>query len=98
LLLTSQDIGRRMKCRACWAEKAYVRQVSGWRGILHKVCFLVPLKCHHCYFKFAAFWPTTVGQQITPPVLRVSPSTASLASEPAERPAVAAAAMQRRAA
>jgi hypothetical protein len=69
-----------MKCRACWAEKAFVRPVTGWRSIVHRTCLLVPLKCHHCYHKFAVFWPLTLGKQLTPPVLRVAPGTATHAA------------------
>ena len=33
---TTNDMGTKdMKCRACWTDKAYVRDVSGWRGRLH---------------------------------------------------------------
>ena len=32
-----------MKCRACWADKAFVRQVQGWRLLLHKCFVLTPL-------------------------------------------------------
>jgi hypothetical protein len=64
-----------MKCRACWADKAYVRQLTGWRKTLHSALFFVPLKCHHCYHKFSVFWPLTVGKQTTPPAFKVAPGT-----------------------
>ena len=62
-----------MKCRRCWAEKAYLREVKGWKGVLLACLWLVPMKCHHCYHRFVAFWPLTIGKQITPPPLRIVP-------------------------
>lgn len=63
-----------MKCPACWTEKAYVRKVGGWKGLLLCCLFIVPLKCHHCYHKFNVSWFATLGKQITPPP-RVSPGS-----------------------
>ena len=52
-----------MKCRACWSDKAYLREVKGWRGVALNWLGIVPLKCHHCYHKSWAFflqaWGTT---------------------------------------
>jgi hypothetical protein len=62
-----------MKCRACWADKAYVRQARGWREIAMTWLGFVPLKCQHCYHKFAVLRPLTIGQQLTPPVRKTSP-------------------------
>jgi len=59
-----------MKCPVCWAEKAYVRKVPGWQGVLYRVALLVPLKCHHCYHKFVVSWFSTVGRTIHPPKIR----------------------------
>ena len=59
-----------MKCRACWAEKAYVRNVGGWKGQLMSCLLLVPLKCHHCYHKFNVLWFFTIGKRLTPPPIR----------------------------
>jgi len=57
----------RIKCPQCWAEKAYVRRVEGWRGWMLTLLLLRPLKCHHCYFKFVVPWLSTIGKQIHPP-------------------------------
>ena len=70
-----------MKCRACWAEKAYVRQVSGWKGWLMAGLLLVPLKCHHCYHKFTVHWLFTLGKRLTPPPLHVTPAEATVGRE-----------------
>jgi hypothetical protein len=59
-----------MKCRACWADKAYIREIKGWRGSAMSWLGVVPLKCHHCYHKFSVPWFLTIGKQLTPPVLR----------------------------
>ena len=59
-----------MKCPICWAEKAYVRKVHGWKALLYSVALLVPLKCHHCYHKFTVSWFATVGRTIHPPKIR----------------------------
>lgn len=77
-----------MKCRACWADKAYIHPVKGWRGTLLSCVFLVPLKCHHCYHKFCVPAFSTWGKQLMPPTLRVSKETqsgATVASLAAQR-------------
>ena len=56
-----------MKCRACWAEKAYVREVRGWRGVALNWLGFVPLKCQHCYHKFSVLRLLAIGQELTPP-------------------------------
>ncbi len=56
-----------MKCYSCWAEKAYIRQVKGWRGLVLSCLMRVPLKCHHCYHKFTVSWFSTLGKQLTAP-------------------------------
>ena len=56
-----------MKCPACWAEKAFVRQVDGWKGAVLRCLLVVPMKCHHCYHDFYIPWIMTIGKQITPP-------------------------------
>jgi len=56
-----------MKCPVCWAEKAYVRRVEGWKGLLYRVLTLVPMKCHHCYHKFVVSWFVMLGKPIYPP-------------------------------
>jgi hypothetical protein len=62
-----------MKCRACWTDKAYLRDVSGWRGTLHSWLGMVPLKCHHCYHKFSVPWFSTIGKRLTPPAIVARP-------------------------
>jgi hypothetical protein len=74
-----------MKCRSCWADKAYVRPVKGWKGLLLKCLWMVPLKCHHCYHKFSVPWLLTLGKPLTPPALRVAPGTHGEAGEPVRR-------------
>jgi hypothetical protein len=59
-----------MKCPACWADKAYVRQVTGLRGAILSCLFLVPLRCHHCYHKFNVLRLFTIGKRLTPPILK----------------------------
>ena len=60
-----------MKCRACWTDKAYKREVSGWRGTAYSWLGMVPLKCHHCYHKFTVPWFLTIGKRLTPPVMKI---------------------------
>jgi hypothetical protein len=62
-----------MKCRACWTDKAYIRDVSGWRGNLYRWLGMVPLKCHHCYHKFSVSWFSTIGKRMTPPAVAARP-------------------------
>lgn len=62
-----------MKCPKCWTEKAYLRPVKGWMGMLLSCLLLVPLKCHHCYHKFCVFWFFTLGQRLEPPTMQVTP-------------------------
>ena len=66
-----------MKCPVCWAEKAYIRRVNGWKGIALACLLIVPMKCHHCYHKFHVSWFTTLGKSITPPPLRIAPISRS---------------------
>jgi len=56
-----------MKCPSCWAEKAYVRRVKGWKGVLLACLFMRPMKCHHCYHTFTVSRIFTIGQSIYPP-------------------------------
>ncbi len=63
-----------MKCRACWAEKAYVRQARGWREIALTWLGLVPLKCQHCYHRFWTPRPLTIGKQLVPPPRKTAPA------------------------
>jgi len=64
-----------MKCPVCWADKAYVHPVNGWKALLYHVLMIVPLKCHHCYHKFSVSWFATIGKTVHPP--KVSKSQAS---------------------
>lgn len=64
-----------MKCPRCWAEKAYLRQVKGWKGVLLACLLLVPLKCNHCYHRFVVSRFFTIGKQVTPPPLRIMPAS-----------------------
>lgn len=66
-----------MKCRYCWSDKAYLRNVPGWRGFLFSCALLVPLRCHHCYEKSVVSWFFTIGKQMHPPRLRIAPGTGS---------------------
>ena len=73
-----------MKCRACWADKAYIREVAGWRGVVCSWLGLVPLKCHHCYHKFSLPWFMTIGKRLTPPAMKLGPVPVStLGQKPA---------------
>ena len=62
-----------MKCPRCWAEEAYVRRVSGWKGILLACLLLRPLKCNHRYHKFSVFRFFTIGKPTEPPTLPFAP-------------------------
>ncbi len=64
-----------MKCPRCWAEKAYIRQVKGWKGVFLALLLLEPMKCHHCYHKFVVPWFSTFGKQTKPPKPRLSSAT-----------------------
>lgn len=61
-----------MKCSACWAEKAYRREVAGWRGAFYRWLGIVPLKCQHCHHKFVVPRVLTIGQRVVPPPLRTA--------------------------
>lgn len=62
-----------MKCPRCWAYEAYTYEANGgWKEFLLGCLLLIPMKCQHCYHKFHVFWPFTIGQQMTPPTLRVT--------------------------
>jgi len=74
-----------MKCPACWAEKAYVRKVKGYKGTLLKCLFIVPLRCHHCYHEFSVPWLMTIGKRTDPPTLRVASTPAPRATVPHAR-------------
>ncbi|MBN2022400.1 MAG: hypothetical protein JW809_06355 [Pirellulales bacterium] len=63
-----------MKCPVCWAEKAYVRRVDGWKGKLLALFLIVPMQCHHCYHRFHVLWFQTWGKRTQPP-LRIAPNT-----------------------
>jgi hypothetical protein len=62
-----------MKCPRCWTQKAYLRKVPGWRGILLACLLLQPMKCLHCRHKFVTSWFFTLGKQVRPPKLRIAP-------------------------
>ena len=66
-----------MKCPACWADKAYVRQVTPVRHAILSCLFLVPLRCHHCYHKFTVPRLLTIGKRLIPPVLKAPQHTPS---------------------
>lgn len=61
-----------MKCPRCWAEKAYLRQVTGWQRVLCACLLLAPLKCHHCYHKFTVPRLFCLGKRLVPPPARAS--------------------------
>ncbi len=56
-----------MKCPKCWAEKAWIREVHGFKRIVLKSLCVVPLRCHHCYHRFHVSWFQTIGQNLNPP-------------------------------
>jgi len=60
-----------MKCPRCWAEKAYLREVKGWKGILMRCLALRPMRCRHCYHRFTVTWFRTLGKQVLPPAPRL---------------------------
>ncbi len=55
-----------MKCPACWAEKAFVRQAKKRRDVLLRYLSFVPMRCHHCYHEFYVPWILTLGKQTAP--------------------------------
>lgn len=87
-----------MKCPKCWAEKAWIREVHGFKRVLLKSFCAVPLRCHHCYHKFHVSWFNTIGQQLDPPMpaadLRVYPPSADFSPQPTQ-PVSAASNMRR---
>jgi len=56
-----------MKCPACWAEKAFIRQNRDRKDALLRYLLLMPMRCHHCYHEFYVFWFSTIGKRIDPP-------------------------------
>jgi len=78
-----------MKCRACWAEKAFQRPVPGWPGVLLTCLLRVPLKCHHCYHKFTVSWFSTIGKQLVVPPHLLQQNRAAAAPTPGQSPAAA---------
>ena len=74
-----------MKCPRCWAEKAYMRKVAGFQGFLLGCALLVPMKCHHCYHKFAVPWFVTIGREMKPPQPRISPIGGAIRSAHAKK-------------
>ena len=75
-----------MKCRFCWASKAYRRtNVRGWERILTACLLLVPVRCHHCYQKFYVPWFVTWGVDIEAPPRPETPYEAKQLSLAARR-------------
>jgi hypothetical protein len=70
-----------MKCRACWTDKAYRREVSGWRRLACTWLGMVPLKCHHCYHKFTVPWPLTIGKRLSPPAMKIHAATVTASGQ-----------------
>jgi hypothetical protein len=58
-----------MKCRACWSDKAYLREDRSWKANFLSFLGLLPVKCHHCFHKTWIPWFMTWGQQSTPPII-----------------------------
>ena len=52
-----------MKCRACWSDKAYLREDNSWKAYFYSYIGLLPVKCHHCFHKSWVLWIFTWGQQ-----------------------------------
>jgi hypothetical protein len=75
-----------MKCPRCWADKAYLRRVEGWRGLLVRLLLVRPMRCHHCYHKFCVPWPLTLGQRVDPPEMRIVPFPRSARRKSARQP------------
>ncbi len=61
-----------MKCPHCWTEKAYLREVTGWRRVLLAWLLLRPMQCQHCYHKFTVLWISTLGKKIRPTKTKTS--------------------------
>ncbi len=61
-----------MKCPRCWADKAYLREFRGWRDIVFGCLAFKPMRCSHCYHCYVVHWFFTIGEQVVPPVLRVT--------------------------
>lgn len=69
-----------MKCPHCWTEKAYLREVKGWKGVFLAWLLLVPMQCHHCYHEFTVFWIWTLGKQIRRTKVKTSSSATMVAT------------------
>jgi hypothetical protein len=55
-----------MRCPACWAEKAFVRQAKNRKDVFLRYLSFVPMRCHHCYHEFYVPWILTLGQKTAP--------------------------------
>jgi len=56
-----------IKCRKCWADKAYWNPGESWQEQILSYLFVVPVKCHHCYHQFRVSWFHTFGKQVIAP-------------------------------
>lgn len=50
-----------MKCRACYANEARVRQLGGWQGLVARGLLLKPVMCSHCFHR--TFIPTWAADE-----------------------------------
>lgn len=57
-----------MKCPKCWTEKVHRHQRTDWRNPWLACLSIVPVKCHHCYYKFYASWFSLGGRSATQPL------------------------------
>jgi len=72
-----------MKCPRCWVEKAYLREVKGWKATLMACLLLRPMRCRHCYHKFTVSWFFTIGKQIHPPRPQIAAASSRKEQSPA---------------
>jgi len=76
-----------MKCPRCWSEKAYLHRFQGWKGVVWGLLAFRPMKCDHCYHKFAVHWLFTLGRQVTPKTLPIGQDGDGDRDLPATQPA-----------
>ena len=74
-----------MKCRACWSDKAYLREEKSLKATIYSCLGIVPFKCHHCYHKFWVPWFMTWGKTLHPPIIK-APSTETMPRHVAATP------------
>lgn len=56
-----------MRCPRCQTEKAYLRDLPTWAVFLSAMCFVLPMRCHHCFHRFLTPLFRAIGNEIAAP-------------------------------